>query len=86
MMTQKTISLPEDVYELLKKHKGEHETFSEAIVRLLEEVDGQKPQPDISMYYGKLDESDKGEWDRIEADIYNDRKRPSTRPNLTLDD
>ena len=85
-MTQKTISLPEPVYENLRKQKKKTETFSDLITRLLKENKEKDIRPDISFYYGKLEEEEDGEWDKIEADIYKDRLRPPIREKLSLDD
>lgn len=48
-MGTKTISLAEDAYEKLKRHKREGESFSDVVRRLTGEVD-------LSAYYGRLEE------------------------------
>ena len=84
-MIQKTISLPEPVYEKLLKQKQKNETLSDVITRLLHE-DKEKNTPDISKYYGKFEEDEEGEWDRIEKELYADRWRPSLREKYKLSD
>ncbi len=72
-MTQKTISLPEDVYNALKKQKRKGESFPELINRLLQEKHVRKKN--LEKLAGSLKEDD--EWDRILEDIYEDRKKPA---------
>ena len=72
-MTQKTISLPEDVYNALKKQKRKGESFSELITRLLHEKLAK--ERNLEKLAGSLKEDD--EWDRILEDIYEDRKKPA---------
>ena len=48
-MGTKTISLAEDAYEKLKRHKREDESFSDVVRRLTGDVT-------LSTYYGCLDE------------------------------
>jgi len=58
-MGTKTISLADDAYERLKRHKREDESFSDVVRRLTGE--------DFSLrdYYGVLDEDTGEELDRI---------------------
>ncbi len=72
-MTQKTISLPEDVYLALKRQKRKGESFSELISRLLQEK--QLQEKNLEKLAGCLKEDD--EWDKVLEDIYEDRKRPA---------
>ncbi|MHA1719727.1 MAG: antitoxin VapB family protein [Promethearchaeota archaeon] len=83
-MTQKTISLPEDVYFSLKRKKQKNETFSDVILRLLEQ-DKRKKRPDITKFFGMLEEDENGEWDNIEKEIYSERLRPSKRQDFVLE-
>ncbi len=83
-MTQKTISLPEDVYLSLKRKKQENETFSDVIFRLLEQDKGKKDS-DISKFFGMLEEDEDGEWDNIEKELYSERLRPSKRKEFILE-
>jgi predicted CopG family antitoxin len=86
-MTQKTISLSEKIYNSLKKRKKNKETYSDLISRLLEENDPQSSKSDISKFYGKLEEAEEGEWDKIENSIYENRKTSrSHRMSIPLDD
>ncbi|MCF2140579.1 MAG: antitoxin VapB family protein [Candidatus Lokiarchaeota archaeon] len=85
-MTQKTISLPENIYNSLKKRKKSKETFSDLISRLIKENDQKSSQPDISCFYGKLEEAEKGEWDEIEKKIYENRKASKTHRTDSWDD
>ncbi len=85
-MPQKTISLPEKVYNSLKKQKKKKETFSDLITRLLNESEKHSSSPDISTFYGKLEEEKEGEWDQIEDSIYRNRKISSTKPIESLDE
>jgi predicted CopG family antitoxin len=48
-MGTKTISLADDAYEKLKRHKREDESFSDVVRRLTGGVE-------LSEYYGRLDE------------------------------
>ena len=48
-MGTKTISLAEDAYERLKRHKREGESFSDVVRRLTGDVS-------LTEYYGRLDE------------------------------
>ncbi|MHA1233236.1 MAG: antitoxin VapB family protein [Candidatus Helarchaeota archaeon] len=74
-MGQKTISLPEDVYEKLKSEKRDDESFSQLILRLLKK--DRKLIP-IEALAGAFEE-DSSEWERIEQFLYNDRLKPSER-------
>ncbi|MHA2001005.1 MAG: antitoxin VapB family protein [Promethearchaeota archaeon] len=84
-MAQKTISLPESVYKSLKKKKRKKETFADVILRLLH-PDSEKSSKEIEKYFGKLDEADGDEWDKIERDIYLNRKKSPKREILSYDD
>lgn len=72
-MTQKTISLPEDIYLALKKLKRKEESFAELIARLVQEK--QTNENNMEKLAGCLKEDD--EWDQILEDIYEDRKKPA---------
>ena len=69
-MTQKTISLPEDVYLLLKKQKLHGESFPELITRLIQVKSSS--EKNLEKLAGCLKDDD--EWDTILEDIYEDRK------------
>ena len=70
-MTQKTISLPEDIYAELKKKKRKDESFPELIHRLASH--DEETTTDIDELAGSFEENE--EWDQIFIDIYNDRKK-----------
>lgn len=84
-MTQKTISLPEEVYLRLKKKKKDNETYSDLICRLLE-TKKKGEGFDISKFFGMLEEDDEDEWERIEKELYSDRLIASRRHKYSLDD
>jgi len=72
-MTNKTISLPEDIYNRLKKQKRKGESFSDLIDRILKEkkVKRQKLEELAGCF------KDDDEWDEILNNIYEDRKKPA---------
>ncbi|MHA1489717.1 MAG: antitoxin VapB family protein [Promethearchaeota archaeon] len=72
-MANKTISLPEDVYSVLKKQKRKGESFSDLIKRLIK--DEKSKTKNLDELSGSLKEDD--EWDQIIEDIYNDRNKPA---------
>lgn len=59
-MGTKTISLTEDAYERLKRHKREGESFSDVVTRLTGEVT-------LSDYYGALDDETADDLERAVA-------------------
>ncbi len=71
-MTQKTISLPKELYDRLKNKKKKNETFPELIQRLLmgeEKIKKRRHIDDLEGAFGDTSE----EWDSIEKEIYQDR-------------
>lgn len=60
-MSSKNISVREDVYRALKNAKGEDESFSDVIERLVERADGEHPLYDL---VGTLDD---GEAERVRS-------------------
>ncbi len=72
-MKNKTISLPEDLYDKLKRQKKKGESFPDLIDRLIKEKKSKKQQ--LEALAGSLTEDN--EWDQILDDIYEDRKRPA---------
>jgi len=72
-MKNKTISLPEDLYEKLKRQKKKGESFPELIDRLIKEKKSKKQQLEALAGVFKED----NEWDQILNDIFEDRKRPA---------
>ncbi|TFF98065.1 MAG: hypothetical protein EU547_02565 [Promethearchaeota archaeon] len=81
-MTEKTISLPEDVYEKLKAEKRGNESFAQLILRLLKQ---EKNKTSIEQLAGIFEE-DSSEWEEIEKKIYNDRLRFSQRDENFIDE
>jgi len=72
-MKNKTISLPEDIYNRLKMKKKKGESFPELIDRLIKERKTKKEQ--LENLAGSLKEDE--EWDQILKEIYEDRKNPA---------
>ena len=83
-MTQKTISMPEELYLKLKKKKGNSETFPQLIERLVDEEENKSHYHHIDDLEGAFGD-DSEEWDLIEKELYNDRLRPSSRKNITFE-
>ncbi len=86
-MGQKTIALPEPVYNRLKAKKKPGENFPELIIRLLEQEE-KNNKPEITRLFGILGENS-NEWDEIEKDIYNNRLRAAKHgrhDGITFDD
>lgn len=71
-MASKTISIRDDVYNLLKGAKKEEESFSDAIERLLK-----KDKVDLSQYFGALKDSPL--LDKIEEDSKKVREMARSR-------
>jgi len=74
-MTQKTISLSEDVYNLLKNEKRKGESFSDVIERLITKKDN----PWLSMQ----NKFDPELWGNLKRDIKRIRDQNLTGDNLT---
>jgi len=72
MMTQKTISLNEKTYNMLKKLKRENETYSDLITRLCKLQDPSSNDPLLE--YSGLFSEDPELWDEIEKVIKDHRK------------
>jgi len=72
-MKNKTISLPEDIYNRLKMKKKKGESFPELIDRLIKARKTKKEQ--LENLAGSLKEDE--EWDQILKEIYEDRKNPA---------
>ncbi|MHA1132447.1 MAG: antitoxin VapB family protein [Candidatus Helarchaeota archaeon] len=81
-MTQKTISLPEDVYEKLKAEKRENESFAQLILRLLKQEKSKTPIEPLAGIF----EKDSSEWEEIERNLYNDRLRYSQRDDNFIEE
>ena len=83
-MTQKTISLPEEIYFKLKEKKKKNETFPDLISRLIDEDNVREKKHVIMDLAGAFGE-DSDEWEKIEKELYEDRLRPSNRKGLSFD-
>ena len=82
-MTQKTISLPEELYDKLKNKKKKNETFPELIRRLLWEENTIKKERNIDDLEGAFGETSE-EWNGIEKEIYQDRLRINPRKIVSI--
>lgn len=72
-MVNKTISLPLETYDKLRKEKRKGESFADLINRLLKRTKSKtKLLEDLAGVF-----KDDDEWDRIIEVIYEDRKRPA---------
>ena len=73
IMANKTISLPLETYDKLRKEKRKGESFADLINRLLKKTKSKKKL--LQDLAGAFEDDD--EWDRILEDIYDDRKKPA---------
>ncbi|MBA7657450.1 hypothetical protein ES703_65388 [subsurface metagenome] len=72
-MANKTISLPLETYDKLRKEKRKGESFADLINRLLKRTKSKiKLLEDLAGVF-----KDDDEWDEIIKEIYEDRKRPA---------
>jgi predicted CopG family antitoxin len=70
-MTQKTISLPEQVYNKLKSKKRPNETFTDLILRLINEQKQFKGEKSIEAFFGAFEEdSDEAREESQKRDIF----------------
>lgn len=72
-MANKTISLPLETYDKLRKEKRKGESFADLINRLLKRTKSKTKL--LENLAGVFKDDD--EWDRIIEVIYEDRKRPA---------
>ncbi len=72
-MANKTISLPIETYERLRKEKRKGESFADLINRLLKRTKSRKKI--LEDLAGVFKEDD--EWDTIIEELYQERKRPA---------
>ena len=79
-MTQKTISLPEDVYDKLKQKKRENETFTQLINRLMSDDTNQEENIPFEAFIGVF--KDDNEWDAIEQQLRDVREIPRVVRNF----
>lgn len=73
MMANKTISLPLETYDRLRKEKRKGESFADLINRLLKRSKSRKKL--LEDLAGIFKEDD--EWDTIVEDLYQERRRPA---------
>jgi predicted CopG family antitoxin len=73
-MASKTITITEDVYKILKELKGPDESFSELLLRLANQVNGQK----LEKFFGAWDIDDE-EITTINQQIESARKHHSVQ-------
>jgi predicted CopG family antitoxin len=71
-MTQRTISLNEKAYVMLKKAKQKSESYSEIVIRLCKEKE-KYMHDDIMLKLAGCFKDDAEEWKRIEASIARSR-------------
>ncbi|MHA1646304.1 MAG: antitoxin VapB family protein [Promethearchaeota archaeon] len=84
-MTQKTISLPENIYFKLKRKKKKNETFPDLINRLLNEEEVREKKHKIMDLAGAFGEESE-EWEKIEQDLYDARLQPSSRKTINFEE
>ncbi len=74
-MVNKTISLPLETYNKLRKEKRKGESFAHLFNRLLKRIKSKTTLlEDLAGVF-----KDDDEWDRIIEEIYEDRTRPTLR-------
>lgn len=71
-MGTKTISLAEDAYERLKRHKRKGESFSDVVRRLTDDVQ-------LASYFGRLDDDTAAELERVIESRRGDRAETHRR-------
>ncbi|MHA1669398.1 MAG: antitoxin VapB family protein [Promethearchaeota archaeon] len=72
-MVNKTISLPLETYEKLRKEKRKGESFADLINRLLKKKKSKKKL--LEDLAGAFKED--GEWDTIMEELFQERNRPA---------
>ncbi|HME52116.1 MAG TPA: antitoxin VapB family protein [Candidatus Lokiarchaeia archaeon] len=83
-MSNKTIAIPEALYNRLKALKKPKESFSELLSRMVDSQCEQEKR-DISWFFGILaDDSD--EWDEIEQKLYDSRANDLNREWISFND
>lgn len=76
-MTQKTISLNEKAYKILRKFKRNKESYSELIIRLCE-VQKNEEKEDILLKYIGLFKDNSDYWEQVEKEIQKERNHHLT--------
>ena len=83
-MSNKTIAIPEALYNRLKALKKPKETFSDLLSRMIYSQCEHETR-DFSWFFGILaDDSD--EWDEIEQKLYDSRMKDLDREWISLND
>lgn len=72
-MVTKTLTITEDAYELLKRHKGESESFSKVITKLATR------KGDIMQFHGIWKDMPEEEFESIKRTITENRKQTNKR-------
>ena len=73
-MTQKTISLNEKAYKILRNFKRNKESYSDLIIRLCE-VKEREEKEDILLKYIGLFKDNSDYWEQVEKEIHKERHR-----------
>jgi predicted CopG family antitoxin len=84
-MTQKTLSLPADVYERLKRMRENEESYGDLVMRLINEHEKKAEGITIESFAGTLNDEDSDDWGKIEKIIYQKRCFPANR-DIQFDD
>ncbi|TFG01751.1 MAG: hypothetical protein EU540_02990 [Promethearchaeota archaeon] len=71
-MTQKTISLNEKAYKILRKFKKDKESYSDLIIRLCD-VQEKKENEDILLKYIGVFKDNSDYWEQVEKEIQKER-------------
>lgn len=84
-MTQKSISIPLDIYERLCRLKGRDETEGDVLARLIREHEQGPGIMDVDAFAGILDDEGSDEWGTIETILY-DRRLQLNHRHVSLDE
>jgi predicted CopG family antitoxin len=79
VMSSKTITIRKEVYEELRRIKGDNESFSELLLRLARNSNGKK----LERFFGAWDIDD-AEWSKIEKEL-GAARRSSGGPRVTFE-
>lgn len=77
-MTDRTINLPEHVYDDIMELKDKNESISDFIARLIKKKQHKKS---ITQFAGIFEDSSE-EWEKIEKKLYDDRLRQSNERTI----
>jgi predicted CopG family antitoxin len=84
-MTQKTLSLPADVYERLKRMRENDESYGDLVMRLINEHEKKTEGLSIESFAGSLSDEDSEDWGEIEKIIYQ-KRHFSAKRDVQFDD